>query len=276
MKAKPLYQTRQTSPAGLNLVSVSPVEDRNAMILRYAPLIKYVAQRLAMRLPPHIHIEDLISAGVIGLMDAVAKFDPEKGVEFKTYAEFRIRGAMIDELRSMDWVPRSLRQKASQIERTIQQLEKRNGRSVEDEEIASAMGLSLEEYYRTLKELHGLSPIDPEEIQRRSPKVSIEEVVESLAESEENGPFHQFHLNELKGLLSRAIDTLSERERIVLSLYYYEELTLKEIGEVLGLTESRICQIHTKGILKLRARLRTLMGEDGEERRDLQKILKEK
>lgn len=276
MKAKPLYQTRQTSPAGLNLVSVSPVEDRNAMILRYAPLIKYVAQRLAMRLPPHIPIEDLISAGVIGLMDAVAKFDPEKGVEFKTYAEFRIRGAMIDELRSMDWVPRSLRQKASQIERTIQQLEKRNGRSVEDEEIASAMGLSLEEYYRTLKELHGLSPIDPEEIQRRSPKVSIEEVVESLAESEENGPFHQFHLNELKGLLARAIDTLSERERIVLSLYYYEELTLKEIGEVLGLTESRICQIHTKGILKLRARLRTLMGEDGEERRDLQNILKEK
>ncbi|MCX8117515.1 MAG: FliA/WhiG family RNA polymerase sigma factor [Desulfobacterota bacterium] len=264
MKPKTLYRTRPEPAVDPASAPFSSSEDRNEVILRYAPLIKHVAHRLAMRLPSHICVDDLISAGVIGLMDAVSKFDPEKKVEFKTYAEFRIRGAMIDELRTMDWVPRSLRQKATQIERTIQQLERRNGRAVEDEEIASAMGLSLDEYYRTLKDLQGLSPIDPEEVLRRCPRVSIEDVVEILAGEEENNPFHQYSLNELKGLLSRAIDTLSEKERTVLSLYYYEELTLKEIGEVLGLTESRICQIHAKAILKLRSRLKAYLREDEE------------
>ncbi len=232
------------------------------MILRYISLIKYIAHRLAMRLPPHISLDDLISAGVIGLMDAITKFDPTKNVEFKTYAEFRIRGAMIDELRAMDWVPRSIRQKASQIERTINRLEKEQGRSVEDEEIASAMGLSLEEYYETMKDFQGLSPLDMEGIQKKFPDLSLDDFLESFAEGEENDPFHQYRLKELKGLLVKAIEGLSPKEKRVISLYYFEELTLKEIGEVLGLTESRICQIHTKGVFKLRARLkRYLEGE---------------
>ncbi len=256
MKARAHYRSFPSSPERLSVARKPETEDRNEVILRYAPLIKYVAQRLAMRLPSHICLDDLISAGVVGLMDALTKFDPTKKVEFKTYAEFRIRGAMIDELRSMDWVPRSVRQRATQIERTINQLEKRAGRSVEDEEIASEMGLSLEEYYETLRDLHGLSPIDQEEMQRRYPRLSIDEVLDSLADSEENDPFHQYTLGELKGFLTNAINELSEKERTVISLYYYEELTLKEIGEVLGLTESRICQIHTQGILKLRARLK--------------------
>jgi RNA polymerase sigma factor for flagellar operon FliA len=214
-----------------------------------------------MRLPPHISVDDLISAGVIGLMDALTKFDPEKKVEFKTYAEFRIRGAMLDELRSMDWVPRSVRQKATQIERAIQQLEKKKGRSVEDEEIASEIGISLDAYYETMKNLHGLSPLDMEEVQRRFPRLSLEDILDSLVDSEENDPFHQYSFKELKKILSRAIEGLSSKEKMVVSLYYYEELTLKEIGEVLGLTESRICQIHTKGVLKLRAELKQYLED---------------
>ncbi len=215
-----------------------------------------------MRLPSHISIDDLISAGVIGLMDAITKFRPDKQVEFKTYAEFRIRGAMIDELRSMDWVPRTVRQKANQIERAINQLEKKNGRPVEDDEIASEMGLSLDAYYETIKDLHGLSPLDMEEVQKRFPRLSLEDILDSLADSEENDPFHQYSLKELKKILARAIDALSSNEKMVISLYYYEDLTLKEIGEVLDLTESRICQIHMKGVLKLRARLKRFLEND--------------
>ncbi len=263
MKAKAFYQPAKSPADRFAPVRPPQAYDRNEMILRYTPLIKYLAHRLAMRLPPHISMDDLVSAGVIGLMDALTKFDPEKQVEFKTYAEFRIRGAMIDELRSMDWVPRSVRQKATQIEKTINQLEKKQGRSVDDEEIASALGLSLEDYYETIKDLHGLSPLDMEEVQRRFSRLSLEEVLEVLVDSEENGPFHQYSLKELKQLLARAIDGLSEKEKMVISLYYYEELTLKEIGEVLGLTESRICQIHTKGVLTLRARLKRLIENEG-------------
>jgi RNA polymerase sigma factor for flagellar operon FliA len=243
------------------MVRKPTTQNRDEMILEYTPLIKYVAYRLAMRLPPHISIDDLISAGVIGLMDALTKFDPGKKVEFKTYAEFRIRGAMLDELRSMDWVPRSVRQKATQIERTINQLEKKKGRSVEDEEIALAMGISLDNYYVMMKDLRGLSPFDMEEVQKRFPRLSPEEILDSLVDKEENDPFHQYNLKELKRVLSRAIDELSSKEKMVISLYYYEELTLKEIGEALDLTESRICQIHTKGVIKLRARLKRYLED---------------
>lgn len=262
MKAKAFYPQARFPAERLQTVHKTEAQDRNELILQYAPLIKYIAHRLAMRLPSHISIDDLISAGVIGLMDALTKFDPDKKVEFKTYAEFRIRGAMLDELRSMDWAPRSVRQKASQIEKAINQLEKKKGRAVEDEEIASEMGLSLDAYYETLKGLHGLSPLDRDEVQRRYPHLSLEDIMDMLADSEENDPFHQYRLKELKNVLARAIDDLSSKEKMVISLYYYEELTLKEIGEVLDLTESRICQIHTKGVLKLRARLKRFLEND--------------
>lgn len=262
MKAKAFYQNVNSLAEDLSMVRKPQAQDRNEMILQYTPLIKYIAHRLAMRLPPHISIDDLISAGVIGLMDAITKFDPDKKVEFKTYAEFRIRGAMIDELRSMDWVPRSVRQKANQIERAINQLEKKNGRSAEDDEIASAMGISLDAYYEMTKSLHGLSPLDMEEVQKRFPSLSLEDILDSLVDSEENDPFHQYSLKELKKVLARAIDELTPKEKMVISLYYYEDLTLKEIGEALDLTESRICQIHTKGVLKLRARLKRFLEND--------------
>ena len=229
---------------------------QNEMILQYAPLIKYIAHRLAMRLPRHILVEDLISAGVIGLIDALSKFDINKKVEFKTYAEFRIRGAMLDELRTLDWVPRSVRQKASKIEKSILSLEKEKGRPAEDEEIAGELGLSLEDYYQMVSEVNGTPLLDQEILQEEIGKLSDEKILSLLLEEKENDPFHLFSLKEVKRVLAEAINELSPKEKMVLSLYYYEELTLKEIGEVLNLTESRVCQIHMKAILRLRGKLK--------------------
>ncbi|MBM4332187.1 MAG: FliA/WhiG family RNA polymerase sigma factor [Deltaproteobacteria bacterium] len=226
------------------------------VILKYTPLIKYIAQRLAMRFPPHISAEDLIGAGVIGLMDALNKFDPEKKVQFKTYAEFRIKGAMLDELRSLDWVSRSVRQKAAQVEKTYRALEKKKGRAVEDEEIAQEMGLSLDDYYERLKEIQGVFLLDIETLWTKFSKLVEEDIFNLVMDEDENHPFHLFCLVELKEVLARAIGELTNKEKMVVSLYYYEDLTLKEIGEVLGYTESRICQIHTKAILKLRSKLK--------------------
>jgi RNA polymerase sigma factor for flagellar operon FliA len=234
---------------------------QDEMILRYAPFIKYIAHRLAMRLPSHVLVEDLISAGVIGLMDAFTKFDPLKKVEFKTYAEFRIRGAMLDELRGLDWVPRSIRQKANQIEKSVQQLEKTKGRPAEDEEIAEALGISLDEYYQRINEINGMPLLDQEMLREKAGKLSDEEILNLLFEEEENGPFHVLSYKEMKKVLAEAIDDLPSNEKLVISLYYYDELTLKEIGEVLDLTESRICQIHTKAVLRLRAKLKRGMEE---------------
>lgn len=264
MKANVFHYRRLTQQ--FQKISPPPADverlDREAAILQYAPLIKYIAHRLAMRLPPHISIEDLVSAGVLGLMDALDKYDPKKKVQFKTYAEFRIRGAMLDELRSLDWVPRSIRQKSTQLEKTLARLEKDKGGAVEDEEVASEMGLSLEAYYDLLNEIKGVSLLDLEEIHQKLSDLSEEDPLGFFEDEPDHDPLEKLRVEELKGILARAIETLSPKEQQVLSLYYYEELTLKEIGEVLGYTESRICQIHGKAILKLRAKLRAYW-EDG-------------
>ena len=238
----------------------SPICNEEA-ILRYTPLIKYIAYRLAMRLPPHIAVGDLMSAGVMGLIDAFKKYDSSKNVEFKTYAEFRIRGAMIDELRALDWVPRSVRQKTAQVEKAIAKLEKERGRSVDDEEVAGELNLPLEEYYDLMNKLKGISLLDIESLRRAMSKVPEEDLLEYLQDDEENDPFHLLSVKELKKVLGHAIQELSPKEKTVISLYYYDELTLKEIGEVLDLTESRICQIHTKAILKLRTKLKKHLKE---------------
>jgi RNA polymerase sigma factor for flagellar operon FliA len=236
---------------------------REEMILKYTPLIKYIAHRLAMRLPPHVSVEDLMSAGVIGLMDALNKFDPGKKVQFKTYAEFRIKGAMLDELRSSDWVSRSVRQKAAQLEKTFQTLEKKRGRAVEDEEVAQEMGLSLDHYYNLVNEVNGVFLLDLENVRNKIGKPPEEDLVNLLMDDKEKQPFHLLGLEELKKVLAQAIDELTPKEKTVISLYYYEELTLKEIGEVLGFTESRICQIHAKAILKLKSKIRYYMRDSG-------------
>ncbi|MBM4333017.1 MAG: FliA/WhiG family RNA polymerase sigma factor [Deltaproteobacteria bacterium] len=232
------------------------------MILKYTPLIKFIAHRLAMRLPPHISVEDLIGAGVIGLMDALNKFDTEKKVQFKTYAEFRIKGAMLDELRSLDWVSRSVRQKATQMEKTCQALEKKKGRAVEGEEMAQEMGLSLDDYYGRLNEIRGVFLLDIDNLGEKIPHLHQGNLMDRILDDKGNHPLHLLSLVELKEVLVRAIEELPYKEKTVISLYYYDELTLKEIGEVLGYTESRICQLHTKAILKLRSKIRSyLQGE---------------
>lgn len=235
--------------------------NREEAILQYAPLIKYIAHRLAMRLPPHIAVDDLINAGVIGLIDAFNKYDPGRNVELKTYAEFRIRGAMLDELRALDWVPRSVRQRTAQLGRVILDLEKKKGGPVTEEEIATELGLSIEDYYQLLNKLYGISPLGISLLHPKKSNLSDEEILNLLFDEEENDPFHLLSVKELKSILAQAIEALSPREKMVISLYYYEELTLREIGEVLDLTESRICQIHTKAILKLRGKLKGRMKD---------------
>lgn len=239
---------------------------RDELILKYAPLIKYIAHRLAMRLPPHISCESLISAGVLGLMDALNKYDPEKNVQFKTYAEFRIRGAMLDELRAMDWVPRSIRQKATQVEKTYLNLERKYGGPVEDEAVAKELGLSIEDYYDLLNEIRGVPLIDIETIRHKISQLQGDDFLSLIVDERENDPAHLVSLEELKRVLTQAINDLTPKEKTVIALYYYDELTLKEIGKVLGFTESRICQIHTKSILKLRAKIQSYFQEGKEPR----------
>lgn len=253
------YSAAQKTPGSAS--KTQQPSTRDEMILKYTPLIKYIAHRLAMRLPPHVSVEDLMSAGVIGLMDALDKFDPEKKVQFKTYAEFRIKGAMLDELRSLDWVSRSVRQKAAQLEKAYQTLENKKGRAVEEEEVAQELGISLEHYYNLVNEVNGVFLLDIENLRNKLPKLPEEDLINLLIDEKEKQPLQLLGLEELKRVLTQAIDELSSKEKTVISLYYYEELTLKEIGEVLGFTESRICQIHAKAILKLRSKIRFYMKD---------------
>jgi len=225
-------------------------KDKEAIILRHCDLIKYTALRLASRLPPHISAEDLFNAGVIGLMDAIDKFDPDQQIQFKTYAKIRIKGAMLDEIRSMDWIPRSLRQKSSMLEKTCAALEEDLGRYPTDEEIADKLEISLESYYKLLDEVKGISLL-PMEINEAH---QCEHGEDSLTERS-GGPFQVVYQEQIREHLAEAISHLPKKEQLVLSLYYYEELTMKEIGAVLGYTESRISQLHTKAVLHLRTRL---------------------
>ena len=236
-------------------------EERGKLILHYAPLIRYVAGRLAMRLPPHISIDDLISSGVMGLIDAIEKFDPTKKIRFKTYAEFRIRGAMLDELRSLDWVPRSIRKKSTELAKTYQRLEKEFGRPAEDREVAEAMGLSMEKFYKLLDKTKNITFLDIDMIRRKMPEKNNKDPFELVAGDSETDPSIILNKNEVKRILAEAIIALPEKEKLVVSLYYYEALTMREIGEIMGYTESRISQMHTKAMLRLRGHLNPVMEE---------------
>ncbi|MBI2875375.1 MAG: FliA/WhiG family RNA polymerase sigma factor [Candidatus Tectomicrobia bacterium] len=240
---------------------VSP-EAREGFILKYAPLIKFIAHRIAVRLPSHIEVNDLINAGIIGLMDAVEKFDPAREIQFKTYAEFRIRGAILDELRSRDWVPRSVRRKSNLLADTYARLERELGRPAEDEEIARALRISLEEFRTILNQVNGVSLISLDELLAAPDGENGRPLWETLSDLSEDDPSWKVNLHEVKCFLAKAIDELTPKERMVISLYYYEELTMKEIGEVLQVTESRVSQLHAKAILRLRGKIRRWMGED--------------
>ena len=235
------------------------VQWQEQMILQYAPLIKYIASRLALRLPSHISLDDLISSGLIGLIDAIHKFDPGKNIGFKTYAEFRIKGAILDELRSLDWIPRSIRKKSSLIEKAYAELQRSLGRPAEAEEVAEVLGVDLEEFFQLLDETKGVSVVELENLWRTGAggtNLPDEEPPEILQDERSRDPFMAVNFMELQELLVQAIESLPDKEKLLVSLYYYEELTMKEIGEIMGYTESRISQLHTQAMYRLRARLR--------------------
>lgn len=233
---------------------------RDQLIMDYAPLIRFVAQRIAARLPSNIDIDDLISAGVIGLMDAIEKYDPSRDNKFKTYAEFRIRGAILDELRSQDWVPRSVRDKAKRIEKTYAELEQKLGRTVTDQEVSEALGVNIEEYYDIMAKVKAVTLLSIDELTgpNQNDKKSLLECLENVGSK---NPFTQLKSKGVRELLVKNIEELPEKQKLVLSLYYYEDLNLKEIGKILEVTESRVSQLHTQAVEKLRSRLKPILTD---------------
>jgi len=227
-------------------------------------LIKYIASRLALRLPSHISLEDLISSGIIGLIDAVQKFDPSKNINFKTYAEFRIKGAMLDELRSLDWIPRSVRKKTHLIENAYAQLQRSWGRPAEAEEVAEFLGLRLEEFFQLLDETKAVSVVALEEGRKTGGGhvgFPEPELLESIQDDNARDSLLATHFSELQGIMMQAIEALPDKEKLLISLYYYEELTMKEIGQIMGYTESRISQLHTQAMYRLKHKLREYYQE---------------
>jgi RNA polymerase sigma factor FliA len=236
---------------------------RDQLIVLYSPLVKYVAARVAVGLPQHVDGADLASYGVIGLIDAIDRYDPVRQVKFETYAIPRIRGAIIDELRAIDWVPRSVRAKARSVEQAYASLEATLLRTPTDAEVAAELDISEQDLQDILRQISfvGVAALDEVFLVGgdRSERTTLGDTIPDAAA----GPVAMFEDKESKEILSQAIMQLGDRERTVLSLYYYEGLTLAEIGEILGVTESRVCQIHTKAVLQLRARLSDRTASDG-------------
>jgi RNA polymerase sigma factor for flagellar operon FliA len=236
------------------------VAERDQLIIRYAPWVRFIALRMAAKLPSHIQAEDLISAGIIGLIDALDKFNPAREVQFKTYAQIRIQGAMKDELRSLDWASRSVRQKAKRLEQVYATLEQGLGRPPSSEEVAASMGIKMGEFETLLDEVKGTSLISLEEIGQGPASEDRSSLLDALLTRQDQDPLEVLNLQDLKKALALAIDELPEKERLVLSLYYFDELTMKEVGKVLNLTESRISQLHTQATLRLRGKLKAYLA----------------
>ena len=229
---------------------------RDRLIVHYSPLVKYVAGRVGVGLPPNVEHADLVSYGVFGLIDAIDKYDLERAIKFETYAISRIRGAIIDELRSIDWIPRSVRSKSREVERTYAQLEGELHRSPTEQEVADRIGISIGDLHQIFSKVSYANVVALDELMHaggeRGDSLTLGD---TLKDNRAEDPVMAFETQETKFLLSRAVNLLPEREKIVVTLYYYEGLTLAEIGRVLGVTESRICQMHTKAVMQLRAKL---------------------
>jgi len=245
--------------AGINRYQIFDIEQgkidaklRQELVIKYAPLVKFIAERMAIRLPPNILKEELVSAGIVGLIDALDKFNSEMGIKFQTYAEHRIKGAILDELRKMDWIPRSVRKDIHRIEDAVAAVKHRLGREPEDYEIAQEMGVDTDSYYKMASKAQGITLFSLDKIM---PDGSTPKFAKQASNTP--SPFDELKTKEVKKIISEALVSLSKKEQLIISLYYYDELTLKEIAKVLGLTESRISQIHSKAILRLRAKLRS-------------------
>jgi RNA polymerase sigma factor for flagellar operon FliA len=233
-------------------------EERDRILIEQLPQVRYLARRIHDRLPRHVPLEDMVHAGVIGLIDALNKFDCSKQVQFGSYAKFRIRGAILDSLREMDWGPRELRRKARRVEEAQRKLSMDLSRAPTEAEVAAELNIELREFQRLLTELDGL---EVGSLHLESPSDGKEEnLCDYLPNAPEDTPFFRCMRSEMKELLARAVADLPEKEQEVLSLYYFEELTMKEVGAVLGVGESRVSQIHSLAVVRLRARLGELMS----------------
>jgi len=227
-------------------------KEQERMMLEHMPAVRWIARRIHERLPQHVDMEDLVSAGTLGLLDAFRKFNPARKVQFRSYAQFRIRGAILDSLRTLDWSPRDLRRKGRAVEEAIRRLTAQYGRAPAEPEIAREMGLGLEEYQQLLGELKGL---EIGTLHLEHAEDSGEEELAYIPNDPEDDPLFRCLRGEMRERLAGAIDGLPERERLVVTLYYYEEMTMKEIGLALGVVESRVSQIHSSAVVHLRASL---------------------
>ena len=244
---------------GLGATEGGSANERDMLLMEHLPTVRYLARRIHERLPQHVELDDLVSAGVVGLIDAFSKFDHKKKVQFKSYAQFRIRGAILDSLRTLDWSPRELRRKGRAVEEAIRAVTQRVGRAPSEQEIAREMELTLSEYQALLGDLKGLE-IGSLHMERSED--SGDEELAYVPGAPEDDPLFRCLKGEMKQRLADAIDELPEKERMVLTLYYYEELTMKEIGLTLGVVESRVSQIHSSAVLRLRASLASLRPGD--------------
>jgi len=246
-------------PAAGSAIESGNASERDLLLMEHLPTVRYLARRIHERLPQHVELDDLVSAGVVGLIDAFSKFDHTKKVQFKSYAQFRIRGAILDSLRTLDWSPRELRRKGRAVEEAIRSVTQRVGRAPSEQEIAREMGSTLGEYQLLLGDLKGLE-IGSLHMERSED--SGDEELAYIPGSPEDDPLFRCLKGEMKQRLADAIDELPEKERMVLTLYYYEELTMKEIGLTLGVVESRVSQIHSSAVLRLRMALANLRSEN--------------
>lgn len=260
MQATPLPQRKMARATTYALAQYSQVSApltesaRAALIEEHLPLVKFIADRLASKLPASVERDDLVSAGMIGLLDAVDKFDASRGVMFRTYAERRVRGAILDSLRDLDWAPRSMRRRAREIEAAFVQLEQLHNRPASEEEVAAHLNLSMKEFYRLLQDIRGLTITGLDDAREDEPDVRPRQIPADSGET----PLARYEQTERSERLADAIDKLPERERQVVALYYLEELSMKEIGLVLNVTESRVSQVHTQAVVRLRGTLSNL------------------
>jgi RNA polymerase sigma factor for flagellar operon FliA len=245
------YPPAVSSDGGLNA-------DEERVLLEHLPMVRFLARRIHERLPQHVDIEDLVSAGVVGLMDAFSKFDPNKKVQFRSYAQFRVRGAILDSLRTLDWSPRELRRKGRAVEEAIRVLTGRLGRAPAENEVAAEMGIELDGYQELLGELKGLE-IGTLHMERNED--SGEEELAYVPGNPEEDPLFRCLRGELEERLTESIASLPDRERLVMTLYYYEEMTMREIGLALGVVESRVSQVHASAVAHLRSALRDLTAK---------------
>jgi RNA polymerase sigma factor for flagellar operon FliA len=231
---------------------------RERLVLAYSPLVKFVAGRMSSGLPAHIEESDLISYGLLGLIGAIERFDPDREIKFETFAVSRIKGSIIDELRSLDWVPRSVRAKAREIEAKQTKLEHELGRVPTDREVAEALEMSIDDFQESLLQISNSTVVALDELWTVSDSSGDQvSLLDTMKDPNAVDPARELGVSELKDRLALAISRLPEREKLVIALYYYENLTLREIGEVLGVTESRVSQLHTKAVLRLKSRLQT-------------------